>query len=374
MIKGARLNQSIYQFNLSTKLCNERRKLWQETISRWDFGDIGFDWCDAFQRDGAADFFYLEIFKQETPQGLVFLHIVRDLDLTHYLEGPFRRALDWLAGFKVTPLKLDVAFIEIPSGNVTGLMLAEESMEDREEIAQAALGYLQKALNFSFLCLKSAGPESENELNLPLFRTSFLPNMIVVFEGESSFEEYQLRRFKTGMRRKIRRNQTIFAAAGGAIELVEDFQEHHFQEMFSLYEEVCESHQQRGNLPDPLKVSAGFFRHVADLPRPSRRAFIARINGSAVGFDLVVDSGKTMVATYSGLRYSDHFARAYFNLGYALFEYALAHQYERLDLGATVEDMKRRYGAKPHFTQYHFLIRNPLVRFAAKRLSREFGD
>ena len=99
-------------------------------------------------------------------------------------------------------------------------------------------------------------------------------------------------------RRAYRRE---FARAGGTIERIEMPTATHFHEIAGLYGNTVTMHELQEDLPVPIPIGRSYFKALSGMPVEQRRALIARVNGVAVGFAWLVDSGDAMIFSHCGL-------------------------------------------------------------------------
>lgn len=371
-----------YRIQCPECLTSEEKEYWSELIRDRDFGEIAVHWSDSVlaSRPKNIELYYLQVFSEDAPKALVILHVLRKLDLSQYMGKSIGRVLSGMGKLGWRPWQVDIAFIEIPMSNLCGIQFARGSEKESLAIAQFVRAYVRERLQYDILCLKaSPGFQAEAAFDqLEMLSTEFLANMSLPLTGFTDFNSY-VASLKKQARVNLRSNQRVFRDAGGVIEIVEQPTPEDFEVFARKYLSTCEHHAKLGEIAVPIPVEKEFFESIFKLPTERRRVFYARVQGEIIGFGLTVDSGKSLYFTHCGLDYSKTIpTRAYFNLYYALIEFAISRGYENVELGAQAYDVKRRLGGKAFGTKYHFEVRRPflsaIASFVAKNFSSQKGS
>jgi predicted N-acyltransferase len=273
------------------------------------------------------------------------------------------------------PLAVDLAFLEVPIGNLGGIRLVPGAESQAAAIGSLVLEYVRSKFRYAVLCLKaSPGEPGEDAFGtLGLLKTDFLANMSVEFNGETSFEGY-LARLSKKTRSEYRGYSRDFAAAGGTITIVETADEPLLRTINRLYADTLEYHKKHSNLQLPIPVTSEFFPSLLNALPGASRLFLAQLRGETIGFGLVLDSGAASYFTHAGLDYARTVpTRAYFNLYYAMLADAIRRRRRSLEMGAEAYAIKRRMGAIACPTVYHFEVTNPVLRRIATLVTRNFA-
>lgn len=371
-----------YRIQCTDRLTAQEKRAWSELLQGEDFGEIAVDWSEAVMasKPKNIELHYLQLFSGAEPKALVILHILRKLDLSEYMGKVVGRILSGIGVLGWRPWKVDIAFIEIPMSNLCGIQFAKGAESESLAIAEQVCGFVREKFKYDILCLKASPNVPAESLfdQLGMLGTEFLANMSLPIKGFTNFDAY-VRSLKKQARVNLRSNQRVFKDAGGVIELLEQPTQVDFERLAEKYQRTCEYHASLGEIAVPIPVKKEFFESIFSLPTRRRRVFYARLQGEIIGFGLAVDSGESIYFTHCGLDYSKTVpSRAYFNLYYALIEYAISRGYEYVELGAQAYDVKRRLGGKAFGTKYHFEVRSPLLSaiagFVAKNFSSQKGS
>lgn len=358
-------------------LTSEEKSLWTELIAESIFGSVAIDWCEALvdARPPGFEIHYLQVFDGNRPVALVIVHVLRRLDLAGYMGKAARILFDFFGMFGWRPTLVDLAFIEIPLAQTCGILCSSKTEVDAFAVATRARSFIRKEFSYDILCLKSL-PHAPGEAafaSLGMLSTDFLARMSLPLEGLSSFPEY-VATLRPRVRTAIRSNKRTFLEAGGSIEACENPTDQDFEAIGARYLETCAFHAGRGEMAVPIAYGKEFFSGLfAKAPTEKRRVFLARLHGEIIGFALVVDSGKSLYFTHCGLDYARAIpSRAYFNLYYALIDYAISQSYETVELGTLAYETKKKLGGRPRPTRYYFEVRRPLLSALANFVASNF--
>jgi predicted N-acyltransferase len=198
--------------------------------------------------------------------------------------------------------------------------------------------------------------------------------MTLALRGFADFPAY-VASLRPRLRTQVRAYARSFAAAGGKIEVCESPSEADLDAFARLYASTCDRHARLGEIEVPIPLDRAFFERIFRMPEGRRRAFVARLGGEAIAFALTVDSGRSLYFTHCGLDYGRAApTRAYFNLYYAMIEYAIARGYEEVELGAQAYEVKRKLGGVAHATRYHFEVARPVLGAVARLVAGNFSS
>jgi len=370
-----------YDVRRTQSLSPYEAEQWSALLASRDFGALAIDWTEALRESNVPglEIEYLQLHRGNSPVALVIIHILRAVDLAGYIGGGARRLFGLIGKLGWHPLRADIAFIEIPLANLSGILLAPGEEANAESIGRTVLDVVRRELHYDIVVLK-ASPQAPGEAafaKLGLLHTDFIANVTVELHGERDFDEYMMR-LEQKRRTQSRAYRREFARAGGTIEQIEMLTATHLDEIAGLYGNTVTLHELQEDLHVPIPIGRSYFKALCGMPVERRRALIARVNGVAVGFAWLVDSGDAMIFSHCGLDHAKAVpSRAYFNLYYAMFDYALANGYARLELGAQAYVVKRKLGGVVAPTCYHFEVTSPLLgavaRFVAKHFSSQAG-
>lgn len=371
----------VYEVRRTQSLTREEKEQWSSLLATRDFGALAIDWTEALRESDVPglEIEYLQLHRDGRPVALVIIHLLRAVDLAGYIGGGARRLFGLIGKLGWHPLRADIAFIEIPLANLSGILLAPGEEANAEAIGHTVLDTVQRELRYDIVVLK-ASPQAPGEdayAKLGLLHTEFIANMTVELRGERNFDEYMMR-LEQKRRTQSRAYRREFARAGGTIECVEQLTDSDLDEIARLYNSTVSLHEVQEDLHVPIPIGRPYFDALSRMPTNRRRALIARVQGVAVGFAWLVDSGDAVIFSHCGLDHAKAVpSRAYFNLYYTMFDYALANGYARLELGAQAYVVKRKLGGMVAPTCYHFEVTSPLLgavaRFVAKHFSSQEG-
>jgi predicted N-acyltransferase len=361
----------------SPQLTAAEKAFWAGALRESYFGAFAIPWTEAVRAAGprSLEIHYLQIFSGERRRALAVLHIIRDLDLGRYLGRPAKSLFSLFAKSGFKPLAKDLAFLEVPLTNSSGVRLAPGSEDQARPIAALILKFIREKFRYHILSFKlTPGDPQEKALGeLGLVKTAFLANMAIEFRGEQTFVEY-VQRLSPRIRTQSRSYRRTFEQAGGTIEILDHLDDAVCGLMHRLHGLTLQHHAEFSNLQLPIPLGPGFFKAVTEGLPGAARVFLAKIHGAPVGFFLVFHSGDHAYFTHCGLDYARTLpTRAYFNLYYALITYSIQCKITRLNLGAEAYTTKQRLGATPFPTAYRFEVRNLVLRVIASFVARNFG-
>lgn len=186
----------------------------------------------------------------------------------------------------------------------------------------------------------------------------------------ASTEEY-LNRLSPSRRKNIRRK--LRSRSNLRVEVVETgnamFFDHEFLDrLHALYEEVYAQSELHFD-----KLTAAFFAAVFQDASLNGRVFLYFHGAELIGFNLCFIHGGMLVDKFVGFHYPD--ARQhnlYFVSWVENLEFARCHGLTHYVAGWTDPQIKAYLGAQFTFTQHAVYVRNPVLRFVLKRLSRHF--
>ena len=367
-----------YDVRRTQSLTPDESGQWSALLASRDFGALSIEWTEALRESNVPglEIEYLQLYRGNSPVALVIIHLLRAVDLAGYIGGGARRLFGFVGTLGWHPLRADIAFIEIPLANLSGILLAPGEEANAEAIGRVVLDTVRRELRYDIVVLK-ASPQARGEdayAKLGLLHTEFIANMTVELRGERDFDEYMMR-LEQKRRTQSRAYRREFARAGGTIECVETLTVSHLDEIARLYGSTVSLHEAQEDLHVPIPIGRSYFDALSRMPVERRRALIARVDGVAVGFAWLVDSGDAMIFSHCGLDHAKAVpSRAYFNLYYTMFDYALAKGYARLELGAQAYVVKRKLGGVVAPTCYHFEVTSPLLGAVARFVARHFSS
>jgi predicted N-acyltransferase len=175
----------------------------------------------------------------------------------------------------------------------------------------------------------------------------------------SSFEAY-LESMRSQYRYRIRRRQKAFREAGGDIVVSHSFGEH-AEDLARLWMNTFDQATEYKR----EVLTPAYFRELDRLLGDDCFLIMATLKREPVGFCLMLHDGPLLSWVFSGLDYScNRESFAYFNMIYAVVEYAIAHGYDAVDLGITTLVPKMDAGGVVT-TQYMYMkhMKSPLGKF-----------
>jgi predicted N-acyltransferase len=370
---------SALRIQRSSELSAHEKAMWTTTLRETDFGEVTIAWTEAVRQSASAnvEVRYLQVFAGDAPRALAVLHILRSFDLSEYMGPTLKRVFAPLGRIGWRPLAVDLAFLEVPLANISGIRLVPGAEPEAGAIAALVLDHVRANFKYGVLSLKASPREPGEDAfgTLGLLKTGFLANMGVEFKGEKSFDDY-LKGLSYKNRNECRVYARKFAAAGGTITIVEGPDEIDaavIDAMNRLNTATLTHHKEQSNIQQPIPVSTAYFPALLKALPGATRVFLARLHGEVIAFGLVLDSGDASYFTHVGLDYARTVpSRAYFNLYYAVIADAIRRRRRNLELGAEAYTIKRKLGAVPSPTVYHFEVANPLLRWIASLVARNF--
>lgn len=365
--------------NCKSSLDISERAQWKALFIGNSFSEIALDWCASLQESKPPGFeiYYLEVYEGETPLAMGVLHILRKIDLAKYIGGTVLKASKALGVIGLRPLQKDVAYLEIPLENLSGILFTASGVSLSEAVSQALVQYIRSNFTFDIFCLKSVtgspGQESFANLNLP--NTEFIANMHLPLKFET-FKDY-VNSLSANGRSTLRRNRKVFMQRGGIVIRTKDLRSY-ISEVLRLYTETCKWHAARGDLEVPIQIDEKFFLSLCNEFPDGIELFLSKVDGEVVGFALTLCTTNELHFIMCGVNYAkSEESRAYFNLYYSMIEFAMEKGYKGIHMGAEAYEVKRRVGAQPLPTSYYFTVEikilKPLVKLLTKNFSNQKG-
>lgn len=221
-------------------------------------------------------------------------------------------------------------------------------------------------------------PEAEREYSAAFVAACQAAGFVMV-EGQAlayvsidfSNEDEYLGRLSSGRRKDIRRK--LRARDRLRVEILptggERFQDPGFLDaLYALYEEVYGQSDIHFD-----KLTCEFFRAILQDGSLPGRLFLYYSQDALIGFNLCFVHGGMLIDKYVGFRYPaarEH--NLYFVSWMENLEFARAHGLSHYVAGWTDPEIKAYLGAQFTFTQHAVYVRNPLLRFFLKKISRRF--
>lgn len=257
----------------------------------------------------------------------------------------------------------------VPFTPATGARLGVASGEDRRVITHALLEGARTfaaridASSVHLLFLR------EDELALAAEVPGFLPRASLQYhftnDGYRDFEDL-LARFRSPIRKQIRRERRAVREAGIEVELVEgaSLDETSVRAVAALYESTCD---RKGGTP---YLEPAFFERLRGPLGHAARLCLARKDGELVAMSLAFEQGAHLYGRYWGSRvWVDglHFELCY----YRFQEYAIARGLRRFEAGAQGEHKIKRGFLPTRIHSAHHVRDEGLARALASFLPRE---
>lgn len=365
----------------NARLSADAKAKWIAALPETSAGPAGINLCEALQDSSrSVSVHYLEVFaKDGAPLALGLAHTIHDLDLASYVGGITQRIFTSIGTLGWRPLRMDVAFLEIPFCNLPGVFLTPEGERREAEVVSALIGFVRNQIPCDIFCVKTYDhqPSVETLASLGMLNTSFPANTILKLPF-STFAEY-MNSLPREWRANIRANRNRFAASNGRVRRDTEF-EAVARTTTELFHSTTAFHDAKGHMGRPLDIDETFLKCLGRNASPDDRFLITcEVNGETAVTALVLRSGRHMIAVKAGLNYDlTKSSRAYFNFYYALIEYAIQHRIESIQLCAEAYEVKRRMGGTTAPVAYYFDINNrwiaPIAKLAAKQFSGQKGS
>lgn len=311
--------------------------------------------------------------KQEI-MGIGIVYRIRKLNLLQYISPRLIKISAALDRLHLNPLALDVAFLEIPLRNVSGLFLRPDIEAER---ARATAQVIQKVSRNIFpvqvLCIKDH-PDSPGRVAVPTsgeIAVPMLPNARLQISWPS-FDAYVASR-SARRRRNIRYDQKLLKRCDARIEL-RQADEVDTAEMAQLFNLTSARANQKGEIPLHLRIGESFFTGLSRYLPTEHRVLCAFHQNTMIGFVLAVVSGDEWILPLCGFDYKHSGpARAYFNLLYATIRAAIDAGARTIEFGITSYEAKKHLGCFLETAGYRVDVRNPLLRAIGSLISRNLG-
>lgn len=339
------------------------------------------DLCEALQ-DSSSDVSVccLEAFSDDgQPLALGLVHTILELDIASFVGGAVQAAFAAIGRLGWRPLRMAVTFLEVPFCNLPGLLLTPEGKRREAEVVREMIGFARANLPCDIFCVKTyAGEPADPSFDgLGMMHTTFLANTCLSLPY-STFDDY-LKSQTQEHRRILRVNQRKFAAVGGRVTRVTDL-ESALPIAMPLFLTTDSFHDEKGDLGRPLEMDELFLKCLNRNASEERRFLLfSEVGGQVIAAALMLQSGKRLMFVKAGINYeAAKPTRAYFNLYYAMIEWAIQHRLEFLQMGAEAYEVKRRIGGTTAAVAYYFDINNrwmaPIVKLAAKSFAGQKGS
>jgi predicted N-acyltransferase len=365
------------RINSNARLSADAKAKWIAALPQTSAGAAGIDLCEALQDSvRSVSVCYLEVFSEDgSPLALALAHTIHDLDLGSYVGGVTQRIFTAIGSLGWRPLKMDVGFLEIPFCNLPGIFLTAEGERRESEVVGELIRLTRTNLPSDIFCVKTYDhkPSEQALAALGMMSTSFPANTCLQLPF-STFDDY-LKSLSQEHRGLLRANKRKFAALNGRVTRVDDL-EATLRITADLFHITEAFHHAKGDMGRPLEMSAEFLRCLNRNAAPGNRfLLVAHVNGEPAAVMLVLRSGTQLLAVKAGLNYElAKPSRAYFNLYYAMIEWAIENGIEFIQMSAEAYDLKRRIGGTTAPVAYYFDINNRWIAPVAKLASKHFSE
>ena len=259
---------------------------------------------------------------------------------TDMLRPPLKRWLGILFGPLAikTTLLVDTAFLAYDNRSPFHFRPEGPTGADRQAIKRALSDFLKAQRGVHTVWITEPAGETAWAAAEGYDCFGILPMVHVPLEGYQSMDQYV-----AGLSKKRRRNYRAerkrFSAAGATIDRVQGPLDDDFARQLL----VClKASARRSALEVP-------YNDVLTDPKAfqaqAQQVFVARMEGSVIGFMSFLADGNRLLQCHGGLDYQRSYqAQAYHNLIYTAIEYAVENGYQRLAMGPLNNETKRRLG------------------------------
>uniref|UniRef100_B8HL96 BioF2-like acetyltransferase domain-containing protein n=1 Tax=Cyanothece sp. (strain PCC 7425 / ATCC 29141) TaxID=395961 RepID=B8HL96_CYAP4 len=322
---------------------------------------------------------WLVISQENVLRAVGVVHIIHKLAVGDYVDGPLKKITEFGRRIGYAPLSVDVAFLEIPFTNRSGLVFhADVSLEERTLITKTVIEYLDRELSVDAICVKDI--KSNYVLDYKKSNTIVLPFVelnILKLNGESPTFEQWLAERSPNYRSTIRRNLRTFQKSGAIIETIID-PAPYSQCLADLYNRTATKALMRGDLPYPMAVNSCFFENFHAKMTDRGIIRIVRIENTIVGFTTLLFGHDTLFFRFIGLDYElSPQSRTYFRLLYDTIEIAISKGLRFIDMGSGTSHVKAPLGCEQIPTVYYVHFRRflkPVSRLMNFWLSDRFDN
>lgn len=364
----------------NARLSADAKAKWIAALPETSAGPAGINLCEALQDSATAvSVRYLEAFAEHgAPLALALVHTIHKMDLASYVGGVTQRIFTGVGALGWRPLRMDVTFVEVPFCNLPGMFFTVEGERREKEVVSAMIRFTRANLPSDIFCVKTYDhkPSEPTLAGLGMMSTAFPANTCLQLPF-STFDEY-LKSLTQEHRGLLRANQRKFAAMNGRVTRLDDL-EAAMSVTTDLFRVTESFHHAKGDLGRPLEMNADFLMCLDRNATPdSRFLLVAEVNGEPAAVMLVLRSGKQLMAVKAGLNYElAKPSRAYFNLYYAMIQWAIENRIEFIQMSAEAYDLKRRLGGTTAPVSYFFDVNNrwmgPVARLVSNHLSEQRG-
>ena len=331
-------------------------------------GEIALEWGEIMRASLHDDhkLVVVKIRRENEFVGIAMLSIIQGLDPAKYVWSP-------VATFMKLVTSFDVGFLEIPLSNKPGILTREDiAPVERGQILHAVCAHIRETVPLDVLCVKvddSVAYDDTVSLWKGVASLSFYPNAVLDYPY-AGFEEY-LNSLSRKKWRRVRSDRRTFEKQHGQIEVCHDIAPV-VPDIYALYKKTSAMVEKKSHyIAKPLDITEEFFTQLSRFPRLNPCVLLAKIDEKIVAYCLVLQSGKTLFLKAVGLDYDLSYpTKAYFNLLYAVLDYAARQQCDTIDFGMTTYQFKQWLGCELHPATYLAGASNPVIAMIQKPVAR----
>ena len=303
----------------------------------------------------------------DAPEALACVHVLRGLDLAGYIGGAAQKIAAGLGRIGWHPLRMDIAFVELPLLHLPGFS-ADPALDAERRLAlfEAMMGACRGLGADLVVARVLPGTPETHGSGLPL--VPFMANHIIPLDPERPWRPSLVRRW----RKKLGQLERRMIRGDGSVRIHRD-ELPDAERMFDLYRATVQRHEE--GLQHPIQITKTILRALAELPRAQRFVVGVYVRDELAVFCLCLITGGGMLLRTTGVdRPLSRPVHGYTNSYPPPIELAERLGCDHVDLGPTTEDGKRRLGAHPISTSYLVDVRSRMLRPVVGMVARRFAN
>ncbi|MCX5742065.1 MAG: GNAT family N-acetyltransferase [Proteobacteria bacterium] len=266
------------------------------------------------------------------------------VDLASYMGSGAERVARTLGKLGLHPLRMDIAFCELPLLHVPGLLVAPDASDaERRLLQEALIAQVRAELDVDLLVVRvlTGTPEADAH-GLP--RVPFFENHVVATPSDHAawLASVTCRDLRRSLRRGAEANAVVryyddaLPPADVLVGLLDHTRARYVDEV-----------------AHPIATDARLFDAIAALHASLRTICTVELDGDPIAFSLILNAGPAALIRTTGTDLArGRRVHAYFLLQHAWIELAGRWRCAEADLGPTTPKLKARLGALPRATAY----------------------
>ena len=225
------------------------------------FGEACFRWTELLEASDPEHMegHYFLAFDRGELRALALIHVVRGMRLSDYVMPAAKNVIDRVRIGSWRPAVLDVAFLEIPLINRTGLLLsADADAGEARTLKRELVEFGNASLGVDLFCIKEeAGYAFAQEVPPGFLRFPFHSNTRLQLPEEVATWVDWLSQISRQRRSQIRREVKTFQNVNGTVEVLPATRGIP-PEVVDLFKNTCAYHKAQGDMPYPINIDENF--------------------------------------------------------------------------------------------------------------------